>query len=480
MFSNLGLFSRIPCPDIARCTRRSCLFSHDPSLISEVVEGDVKAVAGPSSRQPAVNRKGASRPTASIAISHPTVFTKKPTPTPSSSSTSANPSTAVPRQLSIKAPVLNINSRLSRQSILDRRKGLERLYDEYRALYATVLRTDPSCAADHALIEESSISNGTTVASYGSAIRSACMQLRARGEMPKDTSSRFYGTIAEVKVKMKRWEEDQRSRLTKENVRGYLMTPEQMEVFGYVYSTPEGEGSNHTTCLGERKMCDRCGVDFTVRGPTEQAAAPHPPCVYHWGKATMERIDGHRMARWSCCGSDRTLNEQGCAIAEFHVFKDGKSWKFSDRRQMATDEEGQKREKKEEIEVLHSREAFKSTKRVLRELREASGTTGAGTKRKRDGVHDIVAMDCEMICECQATVSGSPKRFRIFMDPLRPFSRADRHVERHVFGSSECPERSRRVDSRRVCKAERNHSVRFAIPGGLPPYAGMLNKVTLL
>jgi hypothetical protein len=287
------------------------------------------------------------------------------------------------------------------------------------------------------------------------------MQLRARGEMPRDSNSRFYGTIAEVKVKMKRWEEDQRSRLTKENVRGYVMTPEQMEVFGYVYSTPEGEGSTHTTCLGERKMCDRCGVDFTVRGPAEQAMAPHPPCVYHWGKATMERIDGHRMARWSCCGSDRTLNEQGCAIAEFHVFKDGKSWKFSDRRQMATDEEGQKREKKEEIEVLHSREAFKSTKRVLRELREASGT--AGNKRKRDGVHDIVAMDCEMICECHGLgVLGSWSAAGSGLIGRTHFLSGDRHVERHVFGSSERSERSRRVDLRRICQAKRNYPVRVA------------------
>lgn len=290
--------------------------------------------------------------------------------------------------------------------------------------------------------------------------------------MPKDPSSRFYGTIAEVKVKMKRWEEDQRSRLTKENVRGYLMTPEQMEVFGYVYSTPEGEGSTHTTCLGERKMCDRCGVDFTVRGPAEQATAPHPPCVYHWGKATMERIDGHRMARWSCCGSDRTLNEHGCAIAEFHVFKDGKSWKFSDRRQMATDEDGQKREKMEEIEVLHSREAFKSTKRVLRELREASGTAGTGNKRKRDGVHEIVAMDCEMICEFvkvrKPVLAGGASK-----DGLTGCTcfLADRHVERHVFGSGERPERTGRVDPRRVCQADRNHFVHDALPLHSPSFA---------
>lgn len=279
---------------------------------------------------------------------------------------------------------------------MDRRKGLERLFDEYKRVYGDVLPLNLDLAADHALAEEASISFGTTTASYSSAIRSACMSIRAR-EPPDTPSSRFCGTIAEVKTRTRRWEEEQKSKLTRSKVKKYLMSKEQMEMFGYIYASPPGEGSTHTTCLGERKMCDRCGSDFTVRGPQEQRADPHPPCVYHWGKATMERIDGVRMQRWSCCGSDRTLNEPGCAIAEFHVFKDGKSWKFSDRRG-ATDLQAEAREKEDENAVLHSRQAFKSTLKVLREVREED--QAQGNKRKRQSEpHEVVAMDCEMICE---------------------------------------------------------------------------------
>ena len=296
---------------------------------------------------------------------------------------------------------------------MDRRKGLERLYDEYKRTYTRILPLNTDLAADHALAEEMAISFSTTVASYSSAVRSACMSIKTR-EPPKDLGSRFCGTIAEVKTKMKKWEEEQKSRLTRDKVKKYVATRAQMELFGYLYACPPGEGSTHTTCLGERKMCDRCGVDFTVRGPSEQRVDPHPPCVYHWGKATMERLDGVRMQRWSCCGSDRTLNEPGCAVAEFHVFKDGKSWKFSDRRG-ATDLQAEKRENEEEVEVLHSREGFRSTLKVLREIRDEDkvGATGRGEgegiidvdaargeKRKRiQEPHEVVAMDCEMICK---------------------------------------------------------------------------------
>jgi hypothetical protein len=431
MFSNLGLFSGVPCPD-SRCNRRPCLFSHDQAITAEVIEGDelAKKTATKLQARPA-GWKAPPAKRQAISLSAPTPYmtvasssnsassSRLPTAsvnTIANSSSSSSSSRLPPKtSLNLKIPVLQINSRLSRQPVMDRRKGLERLYDEYKRTYARILPLNTDLAADHALAEEMAISFSTTAASYSSAVRSACMSIKTR-EPPTDLGSRFCGTIAEVKTKMKKWEEEQKSKLTRDKVKKYVATRAQMEMFGYLYACPPGEGSTHTTCLGERKMCDRCGVDFTVRGPSEQRVDPHPPCVYHWGKATMERLDGVRMQRWSCCGSDRTLNEPGCAVAEFHVFKDGKSWKFSDRRG-ATDLQAEKREKEEEIEVLHSREGFRSTLKVLREIRDEDkvGAAGRGEgedvidvdaargeKRKRiREPHEVVAMDCEMICKPQ-------------------------------------------------------------------------------
>ena len=408
MFSPLGLFSGVPCPD-ALCKRRPCLFSHDPNVRTEKIGGD-EPTSKTVARLQARPTEWKPPPQRSIALSTPTPYTSSPASSsrlmmgPTAATSTAGPSRTSLSGLNIKIPVLQINSRLSRQPAMDRRKGLERLFEEYKRIYSKILPLHLDLAADHALAEEMAVSFGTTVASYSSAIRSACMSIRSR-DPPGSTSSRFCGTIAEVKARTRKWEEDQKSKLTRDKVKRYLMTREQMDMFGYIYACPPGQGSTHTTCLGERKMCDRCGTDFTVRGPEEQRWDPHPPCVYHWGKATMERIDGVRMQRWSCCGSDRTLSEPGCAIAEFHVFKDGKSWKFSDRRGV-TDLQAEARKKEDETVILHSRQAFVSTMKVLREIREEDQS--AGNKRKRrEEPHEVVAMDCEMICKQRHLVSVS-------------------------------------------------------------------------
>jgi RNA exonuclease 1 len=295
-------------------------------------------------------------------------------------------------------PILQAIPRLSRQPVHDRRKGLEKLYQEYLKAYVKLSPTNPGLAAEHALTEEKSISVGTTTASYGPAIHSACVTIRQR-PVPKSLTSPYVGINKEVKVKVQKWEEDKQSEPTRERAGRYMLTLDQMRTFGYVLGLPEVEGGTHPDAAGERKMCDRCGAEFVVKGKAEEGSEHQGStgaCVYHWGRATMERVDGHRMARWSCCGSDRSMNEPGCAFAEFHVFKDGKSWRFSERPSVA-DIEAREAAEEEEVEILHSREPFKSTKKVLREVYAALGDPGK--KRKRSGVHEVLAMDCEMICE---------------------------------------------------------------------------------
>lgn len=269
-------------------------------------------------------------------------------------------------------------------------------------MYQKILSSDPELAANHALAEEQSISLGTTKASYGPAIHSASVAIRQR-PIPKTLSSRHVGTNAEVKAKIKKWEKEQSSKLGKGNVERYCIDPNQLQECGFMVHVPKQEGNTHTTSIGENKICDRCGVEFNVQplpppnshmpqqeesDETEQHHQSDRACVYHWGKATMDKVDGRRMARWSCCGADRTLNEPGCAFAESHVFKDGRSWRFS-ARPSVTETEERIKEEKQEIDLLHSRQAFKTVSQVRQSLHKRDTA--------QDKVHDVLALDCEMI-----------------------------------------------------------------------------------
>lgn len=231
---------------------------------------------------------------------------------------------------------------------------------------------------------------------------------------------------------MKALEEEARSELTVARVGKWALTLEQMKIWGYPVKVPDEDGGTKRDSLGEMKGCDRCGSEFRVQDPSTRHieidgvgdgdnedeadgsdSHTNNECIYHYGRAIIERIDGSRVQRWSCCGADRTANETGCAISPTHVFKDGKSFRFSGGPSF-TDSAGRLQEDEREVRELHSREGFMTARKVRKEeagkgkegevidvdAEPVGAGAGAGSKKRKRGaeVHEIVAMDCEMIC----------------------------------------------------------------------------------
>lgn len=115
--------------------------------------------------------------------------------------------------------------------------------------------------------------------------------------------------------------------------------------------TPRASGK---TAEGERRLCDRCKVEFVV-----SADAPRD-CMYHHGRTAPERVDGRRMWIYSCCKAER--GSAGC-------------------------EEG--------VHVISDRDNDKKLAEVVAYMK----TEDVVKDKDRDAVVDIVALDCEMVCE---------------------------------------------------------------------------------
>lgn len=232
--------------------------------------------------------------------------------------------------------------------------------------------------------QEMDTAEATNKSSYTQAIHSVLIELRQR-PIPESLDSPYVGTIKESREKVRQEEERKDSEVTVERVRGYVIPLAQLPTWGFMTAVPDEQGGTEPEAVGEEKTCERCHEKFIVSGATDYSAfqkqAGRGECVYHWGKLNPARQEGSRVWLWTCCGEGR--DSEGC-VDGLHVFRDG----------YAFGHVLQEGEVPEEV-MLHRRKAFKSTQEVVRELREE----GQKKKRKAGEVHDIVALDCEMISE---------------------------------------------------------------------------------
>jgi RNA exonuclease 1 len=135
---------------------------------------------------------------------------------------------------------------------------------------------------------------------------------------------------------------------------------EEMTEWGYPdLNDPEIQSktprSTRESAVGERRDCDRCKVEFMV---VKDNAPTH--CIYHHGRVAPQGIGASRQWLFGCCGKGR--NEPGCEEG-VHVVSD-----------------------KDDDKKLAEVHAFMTTEDVV-------------SNKKSDTVADVVAMDCEMICE---------------------------------------------------------------------------------
>ena len=200
---------------------------------------------------------------------------------------------------------------------------------------------------------------------YKTAIHHAAVSVSRRP--PPDTINHpSVGTVKQSRAAHERVEKEKASRPTRSRVQGYCMSIQDMIDWGYPDPSNDAltqGGGEEPDAQGTTQTCSRCKVQFIVS--TENLDTRLGECRYHYGRMAPERVEGRRQWIYSCCGKER--GEAGCEDG-VHVFTDG-----------------------DRDEALARRRGFRTVRQVVGE--------GEGEGEGR-AWSDVVAMDCEMICEC--------------------------------------------------------------------------------
>ncbi|EIN10457.1 hypothetical protein PUNSTDRAFT_64972 [Punctularia strigosozonata HHB-11173 SS5] len=375
MFTSLGLFRNLPCPD-ANCRRGGkCLYSHNPetkppSLPKIPLEQPAPprpAAAEPSTsksvsipvKRPALPHGGSPRPHGSFAFGSPGPSSEpprklqkvgkgiqKPVPAPAASYTPTG------------APVLRVSAAQSQVPVPVRQAMLKNLYEHFVVLYEHISATNPTLAADHALQQEQEVYNKSTKLTYRNAVISSIAALKKRPK-PDTTAHPSVGTEGQVKARQETKTKLEALRLTPEHLEPLIMSRAEMQAWGYLVDIPPGPGGEKPSEEGGVMKCDRCATMFQVKRKDEAEQ-----CEYHWGRAYSTKINGERMRLYSCC-SRSTSDGGGCTKGP-HVFYETS------------------------LEELHKRHAFSLTRRVST---DGVPDDGGGS----DTALDVAALDCEMI-----------------------------------------------------------------------------------
>lgn len=243
---------------------------------------------------------------------------------------------------------------------------MQTLFTQYSKLYSQISVAHPNLAAEHTLAQEAEISaSSPNVKAYKTAIHHAAVSI-SRRPVPDSLAHTSIGTVKESREKVERAEKEAAGKLTRRSVERYCLPLDEFEAWRYPNpndpallsggdDAPDGEG--------ERHPCSRCKLEFVVS--SKQLKERFGECRFHHGRIAPERIDGRRKWIYTCCRKER--GEPGCEDG-IHVFSE-----------------------KEDDAALARRVGFKTVKQVV---------DGAGVEAKGLAAFaEVVAMDCEMICE---------------------------------------------------------------------------------
>ncbi|KAI0702903.1 ribonuclease H-like protein, partial [Cytidiella melzeri] len=372
MFSTLGLFSKVSCPEKERCKRPNCLFSHSPDVkevptIPIPIAEASKPVASPSKTVPSQPV-----PSSSKISSRSPVSTSIPTKRPTSSTLQINNGVSAepPRKLlkvgpasrptalpsssvgTDGVPVLRVPAAQSQVAIPVRQTMLKSLFEHYKVLYEHISDKYPTLAAEHSLRQEEQVYSKSQKLTYRNAVISSIASLKRRPK-PDSINHPSVGTEADIAQREEEQKKLHSLRLTVAHIEPYVLTEDQMRKWSYIVDIPEGPGGDRPSEEGSIQKCDRCNQQFQVKRQEEA-----DECVFHWGKPFTSKANGEKRRVYQCCS--RTTDEDPCSKGP-HVFYES------------------------EPENLHRRHAFSYTR---------AADDPMYTERK---AFDIVALDCEMI-----------------------------------------------------------------------------------
>lgn len=359
MFSSLGLFQSLPCPERNNCNRPSCIFSHSLDLSShhslsilvqkaqslpQTSSADVVTRAVPSKR-PFHNIAQGPSSSSNAALSGP--------PTQRLRVGTAQKSIAVPTasHTSTGVPIIRINPAQSQVALPVRQAMLKTLYEHFVVLYDTILPLNPTLASEHALRQEEQVYSKSTKLTYRNAVINSIAALKRR-PIPTSISHPSVGTEEDLVARAESRKKLDDLQVTRLLLKPIVMSLEAMETWGFITEVPEGLGGDQPSAEGKITQCDRCTQSYMIKNkPTAEE------CQYHWGRLFTHKVNGERMRSYSCC--QKPAEEGGCTRGH-HVFYESKA------------------------EDLHSRHAFSFTRPSVADT-------------ETDTALDVVALDCEMI-----------------------------------------------------------------------------------
>ncbi|KAL0949464.1 hypothetical protein HGRIS_009518 [Hohenbuehelia grisea] len=400
MFSSLGLFQGLQCPQSSNCSRQTCLFNHSsdlkppPSLQIPVDEPKQPSSSQSSSAATTVAAPAPSAPVRSLAKSGPAPHTKRTLPAASSQSqfkgagfSSLNGPGEPPRKLqklgptqrpvalptashtTSGVPLLKVNAAQSQVAVPVRQTMLKTLFDHYTVLYEVILPSHPSLASEHALRQEEEVYKTSTKLTYRNAIITTTAAIKRR-PVPDNIGHPSVGTEGDLVHREAARKSIKALSVTRKHLDSHVLSVEDMTKWGYVTSVPEGEGGSEPSIEGKVSKCERCAQPFQVKRKEEAEQ-----CVYHWGRPYTTMNEGKRLRVYNCC-SRPAGDSEGCVRGP-HVFYE------------------------QEIPNLHLRHGF-------------SHTRPPHDSDTPDAALDVVVLDCEMVyttggfrCARVSVVDGS-------------------------------------------------------------------------
>ncbi|CAK5275619.1 unnamed protein product [Mycena citricolor] len=361
MFSPLNLFNKTPCPDLPRCSRVRCIFSHDanlpppPALVVPVHTPPLplNSVPSPAAPRPVPKTVPAKRPvpnspltpSLSSPVSEPPrkqqkIAANKSTPAPSASASTSRLPTA-----GTGPPVLRVNGAASIIAVPVRQAMLKTLYEHFAILYQGILANNPTLASDHALRQEEEVYKKTNKQTYR--VCAAALKRRTR---PTSSSDPSVGTEDEVSARAEALKKRQTLHVTRAHVEHLIHSRETLEKWGFIMDIPAGVGGDMPSAENQVLPCERCGQKVPVRRKEDA-----DECFYHWGKPMSSKASGQKIRVYRCCGK-MAPDDDGCVRGP-HVFYES------------------------DPELLHARHAFSYLK----------------PPPSAQTVLDVAALDCEMV-----------------------------------------------------------------------------------
>ncbi|KAG6873752.1 hypothetical protein C0995_011571 [Termitomyces sp. Mi166 len=334
MFSSVGLFQSLACPDGPECARTPCLFSH----------------RHPVPPPPALSIPLKSAPAPTVPAKRSSSPAKPPAEPPRKLQKLAPPQRPLPASHSTDGvPILRVNAAQSLVPIPVRQTMLKTLYDHFVVLYHPILPKNPTLASQHALKQEEEIYKKSSKLTYRNAVITCAAALKRR-PIPDSPAHDSVGTEAERAARAEARKSRQALRLTRDHLETYLMSMDDLQSWGYFVDLPDGPGGFEPSLEGKVAKCERCTQPFLVKSRKDA-----DECIYHWGKPFTTKAGGEKTRIYTCC-SRPVADSEGCTHGP-HVFYENKA------------------------QDLHARHPFSF-------LRPSSCTSTA---------LDVAALDCEMI-----------------------------------------------------------------------------------